>query len=88
MEQIDLWGNSNPVTETEPKTRRRYKTMQETHGFTEGQKCKQCKHLLVRQYANKYYKCRLWRVTDSASTDIRINKTACGKFEPREGAGA
>ena len=78
-EQVNLWGET--VTVDEKPKRRKFTTMQETHGLTEGQKCKNCKHLIVRRFSKNYYKCALWRVTASINSDIRVNATTCGKFE-------
>lgn len=83
--QLDLAGN---VTTDAPlpvkRWGNRFETMQDLHGLTEGQKCKDCKHLFKRQYGRNYYKCSLWHITGSSASDVRIGKTACGKFEPRD----
>ena len=78
----DIFGNlSEP---SEPKRGRiRYKTMQELHGIKEGNcTCKTCDHLLECNYHGKnYYKCKLWIVSNSAATDIRLKNKACNKYE-------
>jgi len=78
----DIFGNlSEP-----PKIKRegnRYKTMQELHGIKEGDDtCKDCDHLMNGYYHGKsYYKCELWIVSHSSSTDIRLKNRACNKYE-------
>lgn len=56
--------------------------MVKAHGFgPEGKRCKHCKHLFVRQYAGRYYKCGLRVNTNGPATDQRVNWAACSKFE-------
>ena len=92
MEQLNLMGDYIPFSEIPgnapppPKTGRRFKTMQELHGETPGHVCKECTHLVKLQFSKAYYKCAIWRLSHSTATDIRIKKTACGKFEARQGA--
>lgn len=47
----------------------------------DGKRCATCKHLRVHQYANRYYKCDLRRMSASAATDHRVRWDACGKYE-------
>ncbi len=51
----------------------------------EGRKCKECKHLFVKQYASRYYKCALRVDTNGPGSDHRANYPACSKFQPKEG---
>jgi len=48
-----------------------------------GVRCKTCKRLEVRQYANTYYKCQLRNNTSGPATDHRVNWFACAKYERR-----
>lgn len=47
----------------------------------DGEKCKNCKHLISKKYAKTYYKCALRGTSNSTSTDHRVNWPACGKFD-------
>lgn len=59
--------------------------MVQAYGYSpEGKRCKQCKHLFYKQYANKYYKCALRQNTNGPGTDQRVNWNACAKFEEGE----
>ncbi len=53
------------------------------HGKMEGEKCKNCIHLIRKRFANTYYKCELRNNVDKCSpkSDHRVNWDACGKFE-------
>lgn len=62
----------------------RHNPMLQLYGETPGQKCKNCAYLCVKEYANRYYKCRLRSCSGSPTTDHRVNFPACGKFELRE----
>ena len=46
-------------------------------------RCKDCKHLFYKQYANRYYKCELRGDTGGAGTDHRKYWPACMKFEKK-----
>lgn len=75
----DMFGGvSRPPVEEKS---RKFKTMQELHGITKNRTCKECKHLIKRVYSNTYYKCGLWKMSNSVATDIRLKNQACGKFE-------
>lgn len=79
--QYDIFGNLVKPKEP-PKPTHKFKTMQEIHGTLEGFKCKDCRHCTkVEHYPNIYYKCELWKLSHSTSTDIRLKDTACRKFE-------
>lgn len=43
-------------------------------------RCKHCKHLYSKLFANRYYKCELRRNSNSQATDHRVNWSACSKF--------
>jgi hypothetical protein len=49
----------------------------------EGKRCKHCKHLVVKRYANKYFKCAHRPNTNGPGTDHRVNWAACWLFEDR-----
>ena len=49
-----------------------------------GKHCKDCAYLKARQFAGKYYKCVLTRMTRGPATDWRVNWPACGAFKPGE----
>lgn len=51
------------------------------YGSKAGYRCKQCVHLLGREFAKTYWKCELRKITHSPATDHRKNWPACGKFE-------
>jgi hypothetical protein len=64
-----------------------WKTIGKMHllyGKIEGAVCRDCVHLTCHEYANKYFKCKLYGDTSSSSTDWRVRWPACGKFEKRE----
>ena len=64
---------------------KKHKTMQQIHGYSENNKCKNCKYFIRYNYHDKtYFKCELWHVSNSEATDIRANTTACGKFEKND----
>jgi hypothetical protein len=46
----------------------------------EGAKCRTCAHFTCKEYANRYYKCKL-RGTDGKRTDHNYYWPACGKYE-------
>jgi hypothetical protein len=89
---IDLFGNDTPYAEKgrlNPRTR--YKSgawkvnpMTLKFGTTEGKRCKHCVHLVVKQYAGRYFKCALRGNVNKTSpaSDHRANWPVCGHFEP------
>ena len=81
--QYDIFGNLTEPPEPQPKGRKPYQTMQELHGIKEGNDtCKTCKHCVCERYHGRtYYKCELWYISNSASTDIRLKNRACNKYE-------
>lgn len=82
-EQIDIFGNAIDVQDLmNRKSQKRYKTMQAIYGLKEGCRCKTCKHCELHHYHGKnYYKCALWYKSHSSATDIRVNATACNRYE-------
>jgi len=50
------------------------------HG-PEGKKCKECAELYAKQYAGKYFKCKV-RGDNGVKTDHRVRWNACAKFKP------
>lgn len=83
MLNYTLFGTIEEPKEPERATNR-IKTMQEMYGYTEGQTCKTCKHVVKRKWNKIYYKCDLWRLSHSSSTDIRLKNKACGRWEKDE----
>jgi hypothetical protein len=53
------------------------------YGKIEGEKCKNCTHLVAKRYSKTYYKCELRQNVNKTSTksDHKVNWTACEKFE-------
>lgn len=79
--QFDIFGNEVEPKEPE-KPSRKFKTMQEQFGCTEGKVCNMCKHIFRGEHHNHtYYKCSLWRISHCTATDIRLKDKACGKYE-------
>jgi hypothetical protein len=54
--------------------------MYKAYGKHAGEKCGDCKHFLRKQYANTYYKCKLFSLK-GIDSDWRVNYEARGKFE-------
>lgn len=81
--QLDIFGGETPLGDLpKPPNGRRYKTMREMHGKTEGKTCKSCAHLVCNVWNGKhYYKCGLWYMSNCAATDIRLKDQACGRYE-------
>lgn len=82
--QIDIFGKETDIAEIEKKEklkRKRYKTMQQRHGTTEGKKCGDCIHCVAHRQSKTWYKCNLWIVSNSSATDIRLKDTACRLYE-------
>jgi hypothetical protein len=81
MDQYNMFGQIEEMKETE-KPSRKFKTMQEMYGCTEGETCRTCGNLLKHQWDKTYYKCSLWHVSNCSATDIRLKDKACGKWVP------
>lgn len=80
FKEVDFFGEvrSNPE---KAKGREKFKTMQELWGYTPGQKCKTCRYLIKKEWGRNFYKCQLWKVSNSSAIDIRIHDTACKRFD-------
>lgn len=78
--EIDFFG-AEKVEIEKKKGREKFKTMQELHGYTVGRMCKMCRYIMCKEWGRNYYKCQIWKVSNSSATDIRLKDTACGKFE-------
>lgn len=50
----------------------------------EGARCRTCAHLVCKEYAKRYYKCKL-RGTDGVRTDHNYYWPACSKYEIARG---
>jgi hypothetical protein len=84
IKQISLTGEEVPMQQTEPpKPTKKYRTMQQLHGITNGRTCGECDHLVKHLWNKTYYKCELWYVSRSEATDIRKKNQACGLFKER-----
>lgn len=53
------------------------------YGIKEGEKCKNCAHLVRKAYSKVYYKCELRNNVDKCSpkSDHKVGWPACSKFE-------
>ena len=49
-----------------------------------GKKCKNCKHLYLKELAGRYFKCALRIDTNGLGSDHRVNWHACKMFEEKE----
>lgn len=47
----------------------------------EGKKCGECVHQFFREFASRYSKCDLRKITGSPKSDHSSRFPACGKFE-------
>jgi hypothetical protein len=54
----------------------------------QGYRCGDCIHLVEQNYDKTYFKCNLFRVSASATSDWRKKWPACGKFEERKQGGS
>jgi hypothetical protein len=59
----------------------RIRTMHSLYGSTPGKQCRECIHLVTKEYANNYFKCNLTKDTGGPASDWRKSWPACGKFE-------
>lgn len=88
--QIGMDGKDMPMQTTEPpKPSRKFKTMQQIHGILSGKICGDCAYFVRYSYHDKtFFKCREWRLSNSAATDIRKGAQACGIFRQRREDGS
>ncbi|MCL2189820.1 MAG: hypothetical protein FWB87_13760 [Defluviitaleaceae bacterium] len=89
--QINIFGEETPMEAVlgnipKPKGRKRRRTMQEMHGINDAHTCRECEHLVKRQYSRVYYKCELWSMASSHQSDIRVTQKSCNKFKLSKGA--
>jgi len=54
--------------------------MHKEYGVVYGKKCKDCCNLTVKSYANKYFKCTAYGISDWQNTDWRKKYDACGLY--------
>lgn len=50
----------------------------------EGEKCKNCKYIIRKQFGNTYFKCQWRGDSNGPGTDHRVNWPACSKFIKEE----
>jgi len=62
------------------KTIRKIELMHRQFGITEGKTCKDCSNLHKREWSRRYYKCRVYGMSQAESTDWRLSYNACGLF--------
>lgn len=82
---MDLFGNNDPVKPGAIKNKDGSLKVNPCIAVfgadTAGNRCKHCRHLIVKHYGKKYFKCDLRKNNNSPSTDHRANFPACSKFE-------
>lgn len=84
-EILDWFGMPITVPEKPAKTDKGVNPCLAVYGTgPEGQKCKGCTLIAAIGVSKNYYKCRLRKLTHSASSDHKLRWPACGKFEQRE----
>jgi len=59
---------------------KKIEAMHKQYGITDGKKCGDCVNLIERQYGNKYFKCAVYGMSCSTSTDWAKKYQACGMF--------
>jgi len=71
--------------ESPPKNKggaQKFRRMQQIHGLTPGKACGDCKYFMrFGRPGRQYFKCKVWRTTGSAATDIRKSDQACGLWD-------
>lgn len=89
MENLDLFGlpvvPEKRIINGQERTKSGslvHNPMIKAYGITEGEKCKNCAHLVYKSYSKVYYKCKLRNNVDKCSpvSDHKVNWPACGKF--------
>lgn len=85
MMQYDLFGELRELPKKIKKHRpsRKFKTMQELHGYKDGETCKTCRYCKSIRFNKVYWKCEKWRLSHSSATDIRLKNKACCKWEKK-----
>ena len=61
-------------------TLKKIEAMHKQFGALEGKKCGDCSNLTERQYDHKYFKCAVYGMSHSTSSDWAKRWTACGMF--------
>lgn len=87
----DLFGNDTKIPVGSESHKRKaevvYKQLTTLYGFSEGNKCKSCKHFYFREFAGKYPKCSISGCDGaSRSSDWNSRWPACGKYEKEDRA--
>lgn len=60
---------------------RKIAAMHKRFGTCGGLRCRDCKHCLTYDYHNRrYYKCKLYGLSNSEATDWRLSWPACGMY--------
>jgi len=82
----DLFGNDSLPPADKQKGKRlaelQHAQLVQIYGKSEGQICKNCRHFIVKEFGNRYFKCGKATESSSPATDWRARWQACGKFEP------
>lgn len=61
-------------------TIKKIEAMHRMYGIVVDKKCGDCCNLIERQYGNKYFKCSVYGMSCSTSTDWAKKNVACGMF--------
>lgn len=84
MEQLEFFHKEASDKPTR-RSRRTYKeTFRMLNGYNPEHKCGDCIHFVRARYNRVYYKCEILGLSNSASTDIRVNDVACIRWERAE----
>lgn len=75
----DLFGHETQLSP--PSKGRTVNPLLSVYGATPGETCGKCAHFVRKQMGKVYYKCALTRQSNSATTDWKSRRAACGKFE-------
>jgi len=59
---------------------RKIDAMHKRYGVSAGNKCGACCNLVEHRYSKKYYKCAVYGLSSSTSTDWAKRNVACGMF--------
>ncbi|MBQ2175387.1 MAG: hypothetical protein II453_10070 [Alphaproteobacteria bacterium] len=74
-----------PKLEVKARPRSKYQQWKLENNYckaTDNQRCKNCKNMVEKEEANKYYKCILLGLSSSHATDIRLSNV-CNLFTPK-----
>ena len=64
-----------------PKGVWKEQAMYHLFGRVEGKQCKECPHLIRKEYGRTYYKCEMYGNSYSEATDWGCTYVACGLIE-------